>query len=626
MKPKQSIITAALLLLASAASGAESEETVTYLSDAYDDLSVALQQGWGNLGRDTAAVPTDGRAGSPLKLGEKTFEKGLGHHAPGHLTFQLPEGRFMAFAALVGVHFQGGGRGSVVFQVFVDGEKAFDSGKLTDSDPPVEVQVPLAGARELQLVSTDAGDGYGCDMANWVDARLISDPNGMWFGAPSVKLNGKPAPAPSSAVCDFALIAEDAGPQVASLGRRSFAACMRGDESVEVEVPAANVGVGVSLEAEVALLDGGPAEVSLALGEARTSSLTLRQGTALLRIAPDTPARELVVRLRTSGVSGESLVRWRNVRFVTGGDARSVTLMPSPPREETYPPPLMPALRGGMERALVEWDWRMQDGIGTPREPVTYAVAVERILKRGAKLIWDLREDGVKLDEAEAQWRTLQDRFAALVDAEVAGDHPLWEELWLRVHKARREIVFANPLAHGGPLLFSKRVPAAFSHQLTQYYGHCARPGGGLFVLDAPGESMACRLLTSELPGGNFMQPEVSYDASRILFAYCPLLTPPPPRPRRQRPGCYFRLYEIRPDGTGLRQLTDGPFDDFSPRELPNGQLMFLSTRAAVFTAADAGLVPCTRCTWRMATARTSAPCPSTRPRSGIPPSSPTAA
>jgi cytochrome c553 len=35
----------------------------------------------------------------------------------------------------------------------------------------------------------------------------------------------------------------------------------------------------------------------------------------------------------------------------------------------------------------------------------------------------------------------------------------------------------------------------------------------------------------------------------------------------------------MRPDGSGLRQLTDGPFDDFSPRLLPNGKIIFISTR-----------------------------------------------
>ena len=66
------------------------------------------------------------------------------------------------------------------------------------------------------------------------------------------------------------------------------------------------------------------------------------------------------------------------------------------------------------------------------------------------------------------------------------------------------------------------------SHQLTQVYGYCARPGGGLFVLTEPGVSMRTRDLTpATLPPGNFMTPELSYDARRVLFAYCPVKEAP---------------------------------------------------------------------------------------------------
>jgi hypothetical protein len=45
-------------------------------------------------------------------------------------------------------------------------------------------------------------------------------------------------------------------------------------------------------------------------------------------------------------------------------------------------------------------------------------------------------------------------------------------------------------------------------------------------------------------------------------------------------------------DGSGLRQLTDGSYDDFSPRYLPNGKLLFLSTRRGGFHRCGAGPCP----------------------------------
>ncbi|MBN2310815.1 MAG: NPCBM/NEW2 domain-containing protein, partial [Candidatus Hydrogenedentes bacterium] len=208
-------------------------QDAVYLSDAYEALAPTCAQGWGALGLNTAAGQSPG-TGAPLRIGEALFDKGLGHHAPGEIHIELPEGEYTAFAATVGVHWQGGGRGSVAFQVFVDGEKRFDSGAMTDSDAAQSVDVPLAGARQLRLVATDAGDGISCDMANWADARLLRDPNAMRFGAPEILLCGRPAPEPSPAVCEFSLIATDSSPQIAALGRGAFAACLREGEDVAV--------------------------------------------------------------------------------------------------------------------------------------------------------------------------------------------------------------------------------------------------------------------------------------------------------------------------------------------------------------------------------------------------------
>ena len=50
----------------------------------------------------------------------------------------------------------------------------------------------------------------------------------------------------------------------------------------------------------------------------------------------------------------------------------------------------------------------------------------------------------------------------------------------------------------------------------------------------------------------------------------------------------WFNLYEIGADGTGLVQLTDGPFNDIDPCYLPDGGIIFSSTRCNRY-------VPCWR-------------------------------
>ena len=68
-------------------------------------------------------------------------------------------------------------------------------------------------------------------------------------------------------------------------------------------------------------------------------------------------------------------------------------------------------------------------------------------------------------------------------------------------------------------------------------------------------------------PKGSIRDPQVSYDGKRILFSW------------RKNTTDYFHLYEMNIDGTRRRQLTDGPYDDIEPTYLPDGDIMFGSTR-----------------------------------------------
>ncbi len=233
-----------------------------------------------------------------------------------------------------------------------------------------------------------------------------------------------------------------------------------------------------------------------------------------------------------------------------------------------------------IETALIEHDWRLQDGIDTPLETRTYKEAIERMLPGIESLLADLAADGTPSPE-------LQNRFAAL-KGKTAFDETHWKEL----HRLRREIVLANPLFETGPLVFAKHVPSVMSHQLTQTYGYTARPGGGLFVLDQPGRSMRLRgLIGDRLPTGSFAHPEAGYDGRKIYFAYCETSESPKfwrdPETLNRR----YHLYEMNADGSDLRQLTEGDYDDFNPTPLPDGRLIFISTRRGGYHRCGAG--PC---------------------------------
>ncbi len=82
--------------------------------------------------------------------------------------------RYFLFTAWVGVddEMKGYTDSSVVFQVFGDGRKLFDSGVLRLHDPARNVNVDVATVDELKLVVTDAGDGVSCDHADWGEPVL----------------------------------------------------------------------------------------------------------------------------------------------------------------------------------------------------------------------------------------------------------------------------------------------------------------------------------------------------------------------------------------------------------------------------------------------------------------------
>ena len=146
-----------------------------YLSGTLADRIVSVIQGWGELGLDTSVKPLH-KPALKLKIKDKEYQHGLGHHASGEIVVDL-DGQFKTFQVDVGVQWQDGtNQASVIFRVFVDDRKVFDSGIMREADAARPVMVSVVGASELRLVADDAGDGITCDCADWADARLVRDP------------------------------------------------------------------------------------------------------------------------------------------------------------------------------------------------------------------------------------------------------------------------------------------------------------------------------------------------------------------------------------------------------------------------------------------------------------------
>ncbi|MBS6005492.1 MAG: NPCBM/NEW2 domain-containing protein [Clostridium baratii] len=140
-----------------------------YLTD-YDWKSA--NSGWGNVNKDKSVD------NNKLTLTDEegqaiSYDRGIGTHATSTIVYDLSDKDYAYFSSYVGVDREMyGSVGSISFEVYVDGEKKFDSGIMNSRDPQKYVEVDINGAKELKLVVKDGGNGNGSDHATWGDAKL----------------------------------------------------------------------------------------------------------------------------------------------------------------------------------------------------------------------------------------------------------------------------------------------------------------------------------------------------------------------------------------------------------------------------------------------------------------------
>jgi hypothetical protein len=187
-----------------------------------------------------------------------------------------------------------------------------------------------------------------------------------------------------------------------------------------------------------------------------------------------------------------------------------------------------------------------------------------------------------QLDELE---KRLADLAAYPVDAETVKN--LNEDFQ---HIQYAALVTDNPLMDFDKLLFVKRYSYQSSHYYTDFIDGTENPGGNLCILSIK-DGKVTELLPS-MAGGIFGRYDSSFDGRRIAFDW------------KEHIGKGFRLFEVGVDGEGLRQLTFEPpdeaarvkkynhhdpsgtarvyqhhTDDMHPCYLPDGRIVFSSTR-----------------------------------------------
>jgi glucose/arabinose dehydrogenase len=131
----------------------------------------SMTNGWGPVEKDKSNGGSAAGDGRTITLNGTTYAKGLGAHAASEVRYNLG-GNCARFTADVGVDDEVGTNGSVVFQVFADAVKLYDSGLMTGATATKTINVDVTGKNELRLVVTDGGNGISYDHADWAAGRV----------------------------------------------------------------------------------------------------------------------------------------------------------------------------------------------------------------------------------------------------------------------------------------------------------------------------------------------------------------------------------------------------------------------------------------------------------------------
>ncbi len=192
--------------------------------------------------------------------------------------------------------------------------------------------------------------------------------------------------------------------------------------------------------------------------------------------------------------------------------------------------------------------------------------------------------------ESLGLWDSMTSRW--LDELPSAEEVEAWKK---RFDQAKKNaLIESNPLFDFDEIVFIKRKTYQSSHYYTDFIDGCAHYGGNISILNwRTGEVRD--IAPAHMTGGIFGRFDLSFDGKKIVFDW------------KVDKDHGFRIYEINTDGTGLRQITFEPddeeervrlyntdtlgswagkpmryrhyTDDMHPAYLPDGGIVFISTR-----------------------------------------------
>ncbi len=240
---------------------------------------------------------------------------------------------------------------------------------------------------------------------------------------------------------------------------------------------------------------------------------------------------------------------------------------------------------------------------------------VDIVLRRTRALLEDIGRmaKAPDLSEEGRVLAALERRNADAHDGK--PDDATLRAIFAEARALRRKVAFRNPLLDFDKIVFLThgKMVRGERHMIDQYLGFNARRGGGVRVLEGafsgqptvrrPLEGARVeggRLAGREIEGaGSFMSLDLDYDGETVYFAFTEGEHEAPknasydtqqcwgPGEKRRGPKHYYfrpestyHIFRARLDGTGVRQLTDGMWNEYDPCVLPSGRVAFVSERA----------------------------------------------
>ena len=124
------------------------------------------------------------------------------------------------------------------------------------------------------------------------------------------------------------------------------------------------------------------------------------------------------------------------------------------------------------------------------------------------------------------------------------------------------------------PVAFIRRAAGGLHGTNATMLARATGVGAAICIYDPQHPERGVQSIFDD-PQGFIFDMSLSYDARRLVFAY-----------KRDVPkrNDSFHIYEIGINGQGLRQLTSGRFHDVSPVYLPDGRIVFNSTRVESYS------------------------------------------